>query len=174
MRVGRELDATIALTIMGLKAVEPEHIPKYSSDIFAAHKIISKLQTIGWFCNVGSRIGNDGSLFYRARFFQNGRECERFADTIPMALCTASLAVIKDEYFEYVDILKDNDDDSPIDIIPSATTGFSKIDADDDISDIVQQVMLKHSDVHPNWNVITKSLIDDLREKNYIIIKKPS
>ena len=75
MKAGREFDATIAVKIMGLKTVEPENIPNYSMDIFSAHKIIIRLQQKGWFCNVGSRIGSDGSLFYRAKFYQNGREC---------------------------------------------------------------------------------------------------
>lgn len=173
MKAGRELDATIALKIMGIKAIEPDQVPRYSTDIFVAYNIIKKLQQLGWLCNVGSRIGSDGELFYRARFFQHGRECERFSNTIPMAICSSALAVIQDEYFEYVDVLKEVDDDTPIDIIPGSSTGFAKIEADDDIAATIQKAIRGNDLSEQNWLTLTKNMIESLRKNGYIIIKKP-
>lgn len=173
MRAGRELDATVAIKIMGLKAIEPDQIPRYSTDIFTAHKIIIKLQQLGWYCTVSSRIGSDGTLFYRSRFFQHGRECERFADTIPMAICSAALSVIQDEYFEYIDVLKEVDDDTPIEIIPGSTTAFARIEADDDIASVIENVIHGKNISSQNWMLLANNLIDSLRQHGYIIVKKP-
>lgn len=173
MKAGRELDATIAVKLMGLKAVEPENIPHYSTNIFDAHKVIMRIQQKGWFCNVGSRIGNDGNLFYRAKFYQNGRECERFAPDIPMAICSSAMAVFKDEYFEYVDVLEKTDDGTPIEIVPGTNTGLSRIDSDEEIASILQSVIQSEPSQNSDWLKMAKNILDVLEQRGYIVVRKP-
>lgn len=175
MKAGRAMDSMIASKIMGLKAIEPDQIPQYSTDIYAAHKIITKLQQQGWYCNVGSRIGNDGNLFYCARFYQHGRECERYAPTIPLAICSAAEAIIQEEYFEYIDILEKASDEVPIEIIPGKTTGFSSIDTGEEVANIIKSIMEGTGNISSSqdWISLAKIIIDKLSKNGYIIIKKP-
>lgn len=175
MKAGRAMDSMIATKVMGLKAIEPDQIPQYSTDIFAAHKIITKLQQQGWFCNVGSRIGNDGNLFYCARFYQHGRECERYAPTIPLAICSAAESVVQEEYFEYIDILEKPTDEVPIKIIPGKTTGFSSIDTEEEVANIIKNSVEENNNLinSHDWLILAKNIIDKLSKSGYIIIKKP-
>ena len=176
MKEGRELDAIIAVKIMGLKAIEPANIPHYSTNIFDAYTIISRLLRSGWFCKVSSRISDDGSLFYKANFHQHGRECERFATTIPMAICTSAMAVIKNEYFEYTDLLSNEEsDDQPIEI-SSETSAPAPLIAYDDVeaTKLLKEILSKNTTQSPNVDEITKIILDGLMEKNYIIIRKPT
>lgn len=173
MKAGRALDSKIAIKIMGVKKIIPEKISHYSTDIYAAHKVISKMQLIGWYCSVSSRITTDGNLFYRVRFYQNDRECEQYANTIPLAVCIAALAVMKNEYFEYVDVLeKIKNDDTPIDIIGDSKNTFSKVELFDDvlletIKDAIEAFKLSDK----NSENIAINIIDYLRNKGYTISK---
>ena len=174
MKAGRAMDSMIASKIMGLKAIEPDQIPQYSTDIYAAHKIITKLQQQGWFCNVGSRIGNDGNLFYCARFYQTGRECERYSPTIPLAICSAAEAVTQEEYFEYIDILEKENGEIPIEIVPGKRTGFSSIDTEDEVANIVKEVLEDVNNLADHdWLTMSKNILDKLNKNGYVIIKKP-
>ena len=171
MRAGREFDATVASRVMGLKAIEPENIPNYSTDIFAAYKLIMKLQQNGWYCNVGSRIGSEGTLFYRTRFYQQGKECERFASTVPLAICAAALAIAKDEYFEYVDILEKKQDETPIEIVPGVPSGLSSIDSDEKIIEILKNVLANEIARNQDSLSLAKNILDVLAKNNYTIIR---
>lgn len=175
MKEGRELDAIIAVKIMGLKAIEPENIPHYSTDIFAAYKIISKLLRDGWFCKVSSRISKDGSLFYKANFHQHGRECERFATTIPMAVCTSAMAVVKDEYFEYTDVLNNVTDDQPIEIVPGTSESPAvMVDDDTEIIIFLKEIIEKNLTNCKDGEELAKIILDGLIENNYTIVRKPT
>ena len=171
MKAGRALDSKIAIKIMGIKKLTPEKISYYSTDIYAAHKVISKMQINGWYCSVSSRIATDGNLFYRARFYQNGRECEQCANTIPLAVCMAALAVMKNEYFEYVDVLeKIKNDDTPIDIIGDSKDTFSKVELFDDVLLEIIKDALKDSKINDkNTENVATNIIDYLQKKGYTI-----
>lgn len=165
MRPGRALDAKIAIKIMGLKSIEPEGIPYYSTEIYDAHKVIGKLQLNGWLCNISSKITDDGNLHYRAKFYQEGRECEKIAKSIPMAICISALSIVNDEYYEYIDILKKRDS-SPIEIIGKNENSYSIIGLEDkDLISIIDEV------IKENTANTAENVVDILRERGYIILK---
>ena len=175
MKAGRELDATIALTVMGMKSIEPENIPHYSTNIYDAYDILKKMQQLGWFCNVGSRIGDDGSLFYKVKFYQHGRECERFSVSIPMSICIAAISVIKNEYFEYVDVLKETQDDHPIEIIPGAVAGwpFPKAEYTEDVTDILKKLLNDINGPTDEHDILITNILDELDKCGYMVVRKP-
>ena len=173
MKAGREFDATIAVKLMGLKAIEPENIPYYSTDIYDAHKVIERIKQKGWYCNVGSRISSDGNLFYRTKFYQHGRECERFAPTVPMAICLSAMAVFKDEYFEYVDVLEKTEDGTPIEIVPGSSTGLARIDSDEEVASILEKVIHGEPIENRDWLTMAKNILDVLEQQGYIVVRKP-
>ncbi len=165
MRPGRALDTKIAIKIMGLKSIEPENIPHYSTEIYDAHKVIGKLQVDGWLCNVSSRISEEGNLYYRTKFYQEGRECEKIAKSIPMAVCIAALSIINNDYFEYIDVLKKKDG-SPIEILGEPKNAYTVVGLNDKhLIDTINMIIDK------NPNSIAENMIDILNERGYIILK---
>ncbi len=68
-------------------------VPKYSTDIDQAHKIVEYFQNKGWLFRV-QNVPVDNQ--FRACFFKNDSRAYRFvqADTMPMAICEAALAVL--------------------------------------------------------------------------------
>lgn len=130
MKSSKAIDADIAQKLMGLKVTDPNNIPNYSTNIFDSHAIIRHLQMNGWSCHVRSTITKDGTLFYRAHFHKSKKlHSEQVATTIPMAVCMAALAIVNEQYVEFVD---EHEDDKPIELSQSlADAGLSEITVDD-------------------------------------------
>ncbi len=131
MKSGQALDNDVYMKIMGLKVKDPNKIPKFSTDIYAAHTVINKLQMQGWSCRVRSQINHMGALVYRAHFNKGKKlHSEVFAPTIPLAVCLAALAIINEQYVEFVE---KQEDDTPIEIAePLSELGLEEIDIRDE------------------------------------------
>ena len=142
MKSSQSLDTDIALKIMGQKTDDPAKIPKFSSDIYAAHSVINALQMQGWSCRVRSQINHLGQLSYKAHFNKGKKlHSETIALTIPLAVCLSALAIINKQYVEFVD---DHEDDSaPLEIAePLSELGLEEINIEDEpIVDLLAHAM---------------------------------
>ncbi len=201
MKSGQALDADIAMKIMGLTITDPTKTPKFSSDVYAAHKVINRLQNQGWSCRVRSQINKQGILNYKAHFNKGkGLHSETVAPTVPLAVCLAALAIANEQYVEFVE---KHDDDTPIEIAePLPEAGLEEITmGDEPIINILAQAMenrrLPFNDKEGKSmsfkrlffklvidgymsreqqdtlpKVIADFFLDILKENNYLIVKK--
>ena len=142
MSSSKALDSEIATKLMGLTIKNPKDIPAYSSDIYAAHKVINRLQMLGWSCFVRSNINREGVLYYKAHFHLGRKlHSERDAPTIPMAVCMAALAIANEQYVEFVE----EGEDKPMEISePLSELGLREIEIrDEPITDLLARALKK-------------------------------
>lgn len=165
MKPGKPLDTDVAIKIMDQHPQDIKNIPHYSTDIYEAYKIISRFQTNNWSCFVNSKIMSDGNLLYGVRFRKQNLECEKIAQTMPMAICMAAMAIIDGEYIEFVG--KENQDDLSIsDKVPQI--GVEKIDfLDETFLEILEKTIKDNSE-----KVLIEKFIDILSKNNYFIVRK--
>jgi hypothetical protein len=71
-------------------------LPKFSTNIDHAYRIVNFLQRSGYFCHVGSTIKDD-KIVWRACFFTvlDEQRKELVGSTLPYAICLAALATLK-------------------------------------------------------------------------------
>lgn len=202
MKSTQALDSEIEMKIMGRKITDPTNIPKFSSDIYAAHSVINALQMQGWSCRVRSQINHMGQLSYKSHFSKGKKlQSEMLAPTIPLAVCLSALAIVNEQYVEFVD--KIEDDSAPIEIAePLSELGLEEIDIQDEpIIDLLTHAInerdLPFKDKEgnrqtferlffklvidgfmsrENQGIISKTIsgffLDILKKNNYLIVKK--
>lgn len=201
MKSGQALDADIALKIMDQKLTDPNKIPKFSSDIYAAYTVINQLQMQGWSCRVRSQINHVGSLTYKAHFHKgDALHSESIAPTIPLAVCLSALAIANNQYVEFVE---QHDDDTPIEISkPLLDAGLKEINIQDEpiinlLAHAIEERPLPFKDKEGNSQtfyrlffklvidgfmvrehqdkipmIIADFFLDILKKNNYLIVKK--
>jgi len=129
-----------------------------------------------FFIHISSFLCVKATIRLNYLIYQTGRECERYAPTIPLAICSAAEAVTQEEYFEYIDILEKEKENGeiPIEIVPGKSTGFSSIDTGDEVANIVKEVLEDVNNMADrDWLTMSKNILDKLNKNGYIIIKKP-
>ena len=117
MQPGKALDSKIFLKITNQKIDDPYAIPDYSTNEFHSYAVISKLQNMGWSCNLKSHIAVDGSLSYKVAFHKDNKQTSYRYSTIPMAVCMAAMSVFDNQYFEYVETENKPNDEIGAEII---------------------------------------------------------
>lgn len=187
MKAGRAFDSDIAITVMKLKFTDPKKIPKYSTEIYAAYEVISKLQKEGWSFHIRSKITATGVSIYRARFTRDNQQSEQHSPSLSMSICLAAMSIVNDEYFEYVE---EEEDDRPIEIAGVYDTPtLKKIDiSEEPLEELLERELknfelpsdngLKFSDILTEKDVrklpkeLLKFFVDILNENNYCISKR--
>lgn len=187
MKAGKAFDSDIAITVMKLKIADPKKILKYSTDIYAAYEVISKLQREGWSFHIRSKITVTGVSIYRARFARDNQQSEQYSPSLPMSICLAAMAIANDEYFEYVE---EEEDDRPIEIVGvHDAPKFKRIDiSEEPLEELLARELknfelpsangLKFSDILTEKDVrrlpkeLLKFFVDILNENNYCISKR--
>ena len=175
MRPGRALDVEVYSKIMNQhKIADSSKIPHYSTDIYDAYKVLNKLQTMGWSCHIGSRITANGTLLYRARVEKGLMHCERLEASVPMAICSTAMAIINDQYVEFVTDMNTEQDENLIqmpnlgDVIRLKKVGIEN----EQITDLVAAALMTSQQTGADLDSLSKEIIDILTENGYFIYKK--
>ena len=98
MKPGHILDNEIALKLFQQKVKDPFSTPPYSTDVWHSYLVIEHLQRMGWICKVKSNVAKDGSPTFIVKFIKDNLESQFRYETLPMAICMASLAVANNQY----------------------------------------------------------------------------
>jgi len=188
MKSGYPLDLEIAKKVMKLKITDKVDIPPYSTNTVRSHDVISVMQKQGWSFHVRSKITQNGSLLYRARFVLGNKQTEKYAPTLPFAICLAALMVVDNQYFEYVE---DEEDERPIEIVGNSTAEpiLKNIDiSEEPLEELLARQLidfklpsengltfgdiLTEGDLRKLPSALLKFFVDILDENNYCISKK--
>jgi len=188
MKAGKALDSDIANKILKMKITDPSDIPKYSTNIYSAYEVISKMQNQGWSFHVKSKITPTGGLIYRSRFVRGNQHTEQHSPSLPMSICIAALAIVNDQYFEYVD---EEEDERPIEIVGTADSKpvLKNIDISTEsleellarrlsefelpsTNDLKFKDILTENDLRKLPKAFLKFFVDILNENNYCISKR--
>jgi hypothetical protein len=174
------LDLQIARRVFGLSGIDRKSALPYSTDIDAAYSVVSKIQQhLQWACRISSRINNDGSLHYVARFYRDEGKtyAERISTTIPLAICSAALAILDEKYIEIGDNDTPDDKIAPDNIVSisgfRSSTTLTAINVEDDpffehMKNILSQI---HWDENLDLREAADKIVDSLRKKGYVIAK---
>ncbi|KKK80660.1 hypothetical protein LCGC14_2821250, partial [marine sediment metagenome] len=133
--------------------------------IYDAYQVINRFQMNNWSCHVKCKIMTDGTLVYRVRFYKQNMECEIIATTMPMAICKTAMAIINDEYVEFVD-KEDEDDLSIYKKMPQI--GIEKIDfSDETFLELLEKTVKETGEEN-----LAEKIIDILSKNGYFIVRE--
>jgi hypothetical protein len=151
---------------MNLSGVDRSSVLPYTSSIDAAYTILTKLQYQGWICNIRSKINDNGDLFYSVKISKNGLCVERFAPTVPLAICSTAISVLKAQYDKNI---RDKSDGDSIQIAEKMAPTYLEID-DSKIMAIIKSSLPNLDSSLFDADGIATNIIDKLHAESFIII----
>lgn len=103
MNVSISLDQQIFTDVLGFVVDDPHKIPPYTTDLDCAYKVIKKLQQTGWVFGAKAINHQNGELSFSVQFVHGKQRVVESRSSLSLAICHASICVIKEQWTEFVD-----------------------------------------------------------------------
>lgn len=103
MNASISIDQQIFTDVLGYEIEDPNKIPPYTTDLDWAYKVIKKLQHSGWIFGAKAVHHQNGELSFSVQFVHGKRRVTEVRSTLSLAICHASICVIKEQWTEFED-----------------------------------------------------------------------